>query len=78
QMSAFAGNMLQVAGTGGKPLTVLSETAHRSLEPAQLAALERHNPLLPCAIPVIETSGGGSVRCMMAEIFLPPKGEGAP
>lgn len=70
QVQAFAGNCLEVQGSGG-PLLVLSASAAAVLEPVQRAVLERHAGLLPVAIPRIERYGGGSVRCMMAEIHLP-------
>ncbi len=71
QMASFAGNMLEVQGKNGEPFIVLSESALKSLKKAQLRALEQHGTLLDCPVPVIEKVGGGSVRCMMAEMFLP-------
>jgi hypothetical protein len=71
QMNAFAGNMLQVRNDHGEAILVMSEQAYRSLHPAQIAALERHTRLLHSSLEVIERYGGGSARCMMAEIFLP-------
>lgn len=73
QMAQFAGNMVELVRPDGERLIVLSQSAHDALEPAQMEALGRHGRLLPIAIPTIETVGGGSVRCMIAEIFLPPK-----
>ncbi|MEM9919426.1 MAG: arginine deiminase-related protein [Bacteroidota bacterium] len=73
QMAAFAGNMLQVQGHGGQPILVMSEQARASLGDHQLHRLQRHTEILSAPIPTIETYGGGSVRCMMAEIFLPAK-----
>lgn len=67
----FCGNLLQVKNTKGELLTVLSETAFRALRPEQKEALEKSGRLLPVPIPVIEEVGGGSIRCMMAEIFCP-------
>ncbi|MEO1625801.1 MAG: arginine deiminase-related protein [Bacteroidota bacterium] len=72
QMNSFAGNMLQVQGSKGS-LLVLSEQAFASLDSHQVNRLERHTELLVASIPTIEKFGGGSVRCMMAEVFLPPK-----
>jgi hypothetical protein len=72
QMNAFAGNMLQVRNDRDQTLLVLSEQAFQSLKPAQIQTLERHTQLLHSAIDTIETYGGGSARCMMAEVFLPP------
>ncbi|QTV05420.1 citrulline utilization hydrolase CtlX [Faecalibacter bovis] len=70
QMHQFAGNMLQVGGLGQKYL-VMSQTAFNSLTTEQIAAIEKYNPILPVKIDMIEKLGGGSARCMMAEIFLP-------
>lgn len=71
QMNAFAGNMLQVRNTAGHTILVMSSTAYHALTPEQIQTLERHTQLLHAPIPTIETYGGGSARCMMAEIFLP-------
>lgn len=73
QMNAFAGNMLQVRNDRDETLLVMSEQAFRALTPAQVKALERHTRLLHSPLDTIETYGGGSARCMMAEIFLPEK-----
>lgn len=73
QMEAFAGNMLEVLGKGGKRLLCLSQTAYNSLTQLQKEKLSQKTTLLPLAIDHIEKFGGGSVRCMMAEIFLPIK-----
>ena len=70
QMHQFAGNMLQVAGLGQKYL-VMSQTAFDSLTAEQKTAIEKYNPILPVQIDMIEKLGGGSARCMMAEVFLP-------
>jgi len=70
QLNHFAGNMLQVFDIAEKPYLIMSEQAHSSLNAAQLKSLEKYNPLLPIAIPTIEALGGGSTRCMMAEIHL--------
>lgn len=72
QMAGFAGNLLELDGTAG-PVIALSATALAGLSPAQRGRLERHGRLLPLRVPAIE-AGGGSVRCMLAEIFLPPAG----
>lgn len=71
QMKCFGGNMLQVLTGAGKTILVMSETAFNSLTEAQRNKLGEYAELLPCAIETIETIGGGSARCMMAEIFLP-------
>ncbi|MFN0036056.1 MAG: citrulline utilization hydrolase CtlX [Saprospiraceae bacterium] len=71
QMNSFAGNMLQVRNTEGRTILVMSSQAHRALSPAQIQLLESHTQLLHAPIDTIETYGGGSARCMMAEVFLP-------
>lgn len=70
QMHQFAGNMLQVKG-GDKKYMVMSLAAHKSLRQDQIAAIEKHCEILSSDLTTIETCGGGSARCMMAEIFLP-------
>lgn len=70
QMNLFAGNMLQVRNEH-EPILVMSETAYKSLNANQISTLERHTKLLHSDIHIIETYGGGSARCMMAEVFLP-------
>ena len=71
QLYAFAGNMLALENARGETLIVMSERAFSSLRPAQLHELERHARLVRSPIPTIEDFGGGSVRCMLAEVFLP-------
>jgi len=71
QMYQFAGNMLQVLGANDKRYLVMSAAAHKSLTPDQVAAIEKHCPILSSDLETIETCGGGSARCMMAEVFLP-------
>ncbi|NJY63086.1 amidinotransferase [Salinimicrobium sp. CDJ15-81-2] len=73
QMHHYAGNMLQVLGAEGKKYLVMSEAARKSLTPAQVAAIERHCEILSSDLTTIETCGGGSARCMLAEVFLPKK-----
>ena len=73
QVSRFAGNMLALASAGEQVLLVMSQQAHDVLTPTQRQTLARHAELVPLAIPTIETIGGGSARCMLAEIFLPAK-----
>jgi hypothetical protein len=72
QLNHFAGNMLQVFDMHEKPHLIMSEQAHASLHPAQIKSLEKYNPILPISIPTIEALGGGSTRCMMAEIYFSP------
>ncbi len=71
QMNSFAGNMLQVRGENEQTYLVLSEQAFNSLTKQQIEQLESHTNLLHSPINTIEKSGGGSVRCMIAEIFYP-------
>lgn len=71
QMYQFAGNMLQVLGDDQNKYLVMSSAAHNSLTPAQIAAIEKHCPIISSDLQTIETCGGGSARCMMAEVFLP-------
>ncbi len=73
QMNSFAGNMLQVRNDQDQPILVMSTQAYESLRPDQIAVLERHTALLHSPLNTIELYGGGSARCMMAEIFLPYK-----
>ena len=87
QMNQFVGNMLALRGkraitkaasdlgdpVNGYPYIFLSETAFVALKPEQRLALEEHAQLIPVPVPTIETIGGGSVRCMIAENFLPQK-----
>ncbi|WP_231501369.1 citrulline utilization hydrolase CtlX [Hymenobacter swuensis] len=71
QVACFAGNMLELRSAAGTPLLAMSQSAHNALTPAQRHALSQYAELLPLAIPTIETIGGGSARCMLAEVFLP-------
>jgi len=73
QMHAFAGNMLQVQNKKGEKFLVLSQAACDSLNREQKQMLEAYAQLLPVAVPTIEEVEGGSVRCMMAEVFLEKK-----
>lgn len=70
QMEHFAGNMLQVQGDNNTYL-VMSDAAYQSLTPAQINQLEQHTKILHTNLTTIETCGGGSARCMLAEVFLP-------
>jgi hypothetical protein len=70
QVESFAGNMLQVLGGDGKPLTVMSQSAYECLTAQQRSSLEAEAKLLYSDLTTIETCGGGSARCMMAEVFL--------
>ena len=71
QMQQFAGNMLQVRNSEGKTFLVMSETAYKSLTPEQISAIEKYSEIIFSDLNTIETNGGGSARCMLAEVFLP-------
>lgn len=71
QVSSFAGNMLQVVVENGKTYLVMSESAYNSLNKGQIAQIERHTSIVYSNLETIERYGGGSARCMMAEVFLP-------
>ncbi|MBS4039330.1 MAG: amidinotransferase [Flavobacteriales bacterium] len=71
QVNHFAGNMLQVVGANQQKYLVMSSSAYQSLTPKQLEAIEKHNPIIHASLDIIEACGGGSARCMMAEVFLP-------
>ncbi|MAB49739.1 MAG: amidinotransferase [Flavobacteriaceae bacterium] len=71
QMHQFAGNMLQLRGKNGKRYLIMSEAAHKSLTQDQINKIEKHCPIISSSLETIETCGGGSARCMMAEVFLP-------
>lgn len=75
QVNSFAGNMLEVRGMGGQRYVVMSKAAHKSLTPQQITQLEKHAKILSSSLDTIEACGGGSARCMMAEIFLPKEGK---
>lgn len=70
QMNHFAGNMLQVENATGEKLLVMSTQAFESLTEEQIATLTSFNRIVHSSINTIETNGGGSARCMMAEIYL--------
>ena len=71
QVNNFAGNMLEVIGADERRYLVMSRSAHQSLTKKQIAQLEEHVTILSSSLDTIEACGGGSARCMMAEIFLP-------
>jgi hypothetical protein len=65
----FSGNILQVNSAGGRPLIVMSRRAEQGFTPSQLERLGQYGKILPMELDIIEQVGGGSARCMMAEIF---------
>ncbi|WP_315814608.1 citrulline utilization hydrolase CtlX [Paraflavitalea speifideaquila] len=70
QLNRFAGNMLQIASIQGETLLVMSSQAYHSLTPEQVNRLRSYNRIIHAPLSTIETNGGGSARCMIAEVFL--------
>ena len=75
QVNSFAGNMLEVRGSDDRRYLVMSSSAYQSLSKKQIAQLEEHLTILSSSLDTIEACGGGSARCMMAEVFLPKEEE---
>ena len=73
QLHHFAGNMLQVKNDKEQVYLVMSSQAYQSLSIEQIRKIESYNPIIHSDISTIESNGGGSARCMMAEVFLPLK-----
>jgi hypothetical protein len=73
QMNQFAGNMLEVQNQSGDKILVMSSAAYHSLNPEQIKLLENYCSIHHFDLSMIEGNGGGSARCMMAEIHLPFK-----
>ena len=71
QVNNFAGNMLEVKGSNERRYLVMSDSAYKSLTKKQIAQLEEYVTILHSSLDTLEACGGGSARCMMAEIFLP-------
>ena len=71
QVNQFAGNMLQVKGENDELLLIMSTSAYTCLTKQQLQRLEKHCKIVHSPLDTIEACGGGSARCMMAEVFLP-------
>jgi hypothetical protein len=71
QLNHFAGNMLQIRNLEGEKLLVMSTQAYQSLSNEQIEKLSGYNRILHSSLSTIETNGGGSARCMMAEVHLP-------
>jgi hypothetical protein len=72
QMNNFAGNMLEIKTNNNKSILALSQSSFDSLTANQKIELEKYVEVVPLSIKTIETIGGGSARCMIAEVFLPP------
>ncbi|MGF1695804.1 arginine deiminase-related protein [Vibrio lamellibrachiae] len=73
QMNQFCGNILQLETVNGSKVIAMSQSAYNAFSPAQLAQLSTHGKLLPFDVSTIESIGGGSVRCMLGEVFLPTR-----
>tara|TARA_R110002072_G_scaffold11611_4_gene52155 strand:+ start:8662 stop:9597 length:936 start_codon:yes stop_codon:yes gene_type:complete len=71
QVNNFAGNMLQVKATNDERYLIMSQAAYDSLTDSQVKTIKKHTKVLSSPLETIETCGGGSARCMMAEVFLP-------
>ncbi len=74
QVAQFAGNMLEVRSNEGDVLLIMSTSAFAALNKAQRARLSQHAKLVQCDVKSIEAASGGSIRCMLAEIFLNKQG----
>ncbi len=77
QLNQFAGNVLEVLGAGNKKYLVMSEQAFKAYHQNQIVEIEKNNEILQAPLYTIESNGGVSARCMMAEIFLTPKAKPA-
>ncbi|MFD1293594.1 citrulline utilization hydrolase CtlX [Lutibacter holmesii] len=73
QVANFAGNMLQVIGANDERFLIMSNAAYTSLTASQIEAIEKHCAIISSSLDTIEACGGGSARCMMAEVFLPKR-----
>ena len=73
QVESFAGNMLELVNDKGESILVMSKSAEDSLNENQKNIITKYSRIISSDINTIETCGGGSTRCMMAEIFLPKK-----
>ncbi|NVD08567.1 amidinotransferase [Vibrio sp. JPW-9-11-11] len=73
QMNQFCGNILQLETVNGEKVIAMSQSAYDAFSPAQLAQLSSHGKLMPFNVQTIENIGGGSVRCMLGEVFLPSR-----
>lgn len=71
QVTNFAGNMLQVVGESEQRFLVMSKSAYECLNKQQIATIEKYCEIIYSSLDTIEACGGGSARCMMAEVFLP-------
>ena len=69
QMEHFSGNMIELKNRSGHPLMVMSQSARNALTPEQVQVISTYNKIVSADLSTIETNGGGSARCMIAEIF---------
>ena len=74
QVEHFAGNMLQLKNQDGKKFMIMSTAAHQSLTEKQVQTIENYCEILSSSLDTIEACGGGSARCMIAEVFLQKRG----
>ena len=65
--------MLQIQNNAGEKFLVMSQSAYKSLQPEQVSVIEKYSEIIYSDLETIETNGGGSARCMLAEVFLPKK-----
>lgn len=75
QVASFAGNMLQVRGKNHELFLVMSQAAYNSLTQSQIGRIQNHCQIISSPLDTVEACGGGSARCMMAEVFLPKRTE---
>jgi len=73
QINSFAGNALEVQNKAGERCLIISKKGYEALTEEQKEAIERYSEIVPIALDTIETNGGGSARCMIADIRLPKK-----
>lgn len=73
QMNQFCGNILQLETINGEKVIAMSQSAFDAFSPAQRVQLSSHGRLMPFNVQTIENIGGGSVRCMLGEVFLPSR-----
>jgi hypothetical protein len=73
QLNNFAGNMLEVLGTNNEKYLIMSTAAYQSLTQNQIQNIEKYSKIVHSPLDTIEACGGGSARCMMAEVFIQKK-----
>lgn len=75
QVTNFAGNMLQVLGRNSERFLIMSNSAYESLSSLQINTIEKHCKIISSSLDTIEACGGGSARCLLAEVFLPKRSD---